>query len=135
MGKGEGDSGSPGASAAGTVPKGRETNSPGSVSCSKAGTPPRQQPREEPYRCICCTNIAHLGLNIWDFLQLFILPLVTLRSGCPSLAARFFTAPSGLSLLFCHSRNLAIDQPQLSRVVNGTSQTEGGWKPCGKSLS
>lgn len=85
---------------------------------------------------LCCTHIARLGLRIWDCFQLFILPLVALGSGCPSLTAVSFPAPSsGLSLLFCHSGNLMIDQPQLSRVVNGTSQTEGGWKPCRKSLS
>lgn len=53
---------------------------------------------------LCCTDIAHLGLNIWDFLLLL---LVTLGS------AVFFTVPSGLFLLFCHPGNLAIDQPQL----------------------
>lgn len=52
--------------------------------------------------CLCCTNIARLGLDSWEFLLLL---LVTLTSGCPSPdlgPSVFFAAPSGLVLLFFH---------------------------------
>lgn len=47
----------------------------------------------------------------------------------------FLLVPSRLSLLFCHSGYLVIDQLQLSGAVAGTLQAGGGWKRCAKLLS
>lgn len=124
---GEGVLGSPGVLAAGIVPKAQEMKSPGPA-------PPCQHPWEEPCRCACVAPTLHSWSEYLGFPPAAPLAAwIWVPLACSGAAVLLFTATSGPLLQFRHRRSLAIHQLQLSGVVNGASQTDGGWKPCGKS--